>query len=131
MKKIVVVIFSIIFVGLFSCTLAKSNKFPEILTAKYTSKTYEGTEMGYAVILSINKVPGNAQLIGIVLNHRLFSRISPVQINTGEILVEQYFPVSSQKIKNFQEPPSDKRADGIVFEIDGSEKFYEVTFKTK
>lgn len=114
-----------------SCFVIQKKSFPEILTAEFEIKTYDQNERGYEVFIVIKNFNKEAQIKGLVLKKRYFDPVQIHRMNEDEVFVEQYFPLSSQRILNFSEPQTDKRKDGIIFEIDATEIYQEVTFKLK
>lgn len=121
-----------IFTGMvFSCQKSTIPLKPEILTATYEIKTHSEFEKGYEIFMVIDKLPESAVVKGIVFKNRLFENIHYTKTRENEIFIEQYFPIQSQMIENFSPPKTDSRPDGIIFEIDGKEYFYELTFKLK
>lgn len=131
MKKLYYFILFITF-GLWnSCAPNRQPPLPEILTAEYEIKTHSESERGYEVFLVIDGFPETTQIKGIVLKYKLFSPVYFNEMIENEIFVEQYFPVISQRMLNFNPPKTDTRPDGIIFEIDGKEFFKEIKFKLK
>ncbi|MFV0305909.1 MAG: hypothetical protein ACK5IC_10570 [Moheibacter sp.] len=124
--------FIILFVGMIlSCVHTLPKETPEILTATYKIKTYSETEKGYEVYLTLKNVMETTTVKGVVLKNKYFENIELKHLEGNNYFVEQYFPVNSQTIINFETPKSDSRKDGIIFEISGIEKFKEINFKLK
>lgn len=131
MKKIKTHIFFVIILLITSCQKSIVRMKPEILTAQYEIKTHSEFERGYEIFIVINQVPENLHLKGIVFQNKLFKGIHFTSMSKNEIFIDQYFPVQSKMIQNFSTPQTDNRADGIIFEVDGNDYFYQVTFKLK
>lgn len=122
----------IIFSGLiFSCQKSSISLKPEILTAQYEIKTHSEFERGYELFVVIDKIPANPIIKGIVFQNKQFENVHFTKMSENEIFIEQYFPIQSKMIHDFYPPKTDSRSDGIIFEIEGKEYFYEITFKLK
>lgn len=133
MKNLKIIGLILITIHLFSCQKKNvpMDKKPEILTATYEILTKGELERGYNVFVETNKLPENVEIKQIVLKKKLFDVIHLVNAETENSSVEGYLPLHSQLIQNFVPPKTDDRADGIVFEIDGKEYFYEIKFELK
>lgn len=126
------IIFSFILMGLiFSCQKSSIPIKPEILSAEYEIKPHSEFERGYEFSIVINELPENANIKGIVLQNKLFEPVHFTKMKGKEIFIEQYFPIQSKLIQNFSQPKTDNRSDGIVFEVEGIDYFYEIKFKLK
>lgn len=126
-------IIALVFVSIFLFSCQKGNwsldEKPEILTAQYKTVTNGEFERGYEIKLELNSLPNNFEIKELILNKKVFE-IRDIDISKSEIVkVEGYFPVHSRLIQNFIPPKPDNRSDGIIFEINGKEYFYEIKFK--
>jgi len=121
----------LIFLLLLSCQ--KNNwpldEMPEILTAESGMWTMNEFEKGYKVYIKMQNVPEEAEIKAIVINKRKYERFQlPIYDgNTVEIITA--LTTESKMIQNFEPPKPDNRPDGIVFEIEGKEYFYEIKFE--
>ena len=122
-KYFYLLIIPFVFGNLFSCQNYSINKKPEILTAEYEIKNFNGTEQGFDVFLVIGKIPEGVKIKSIVLKNRRFDKINSNTMTPNEIFIDQYLAVNSQMIKEFISPPTDNRRDGILFE-DGNQEFF-------
>ncbi len=113
-----------------SCQQNKIPIQPEILTAEYQIITQDEFERGYHVFLEF-KMNKNIDIEAIVLKGKLFPFKEKGIESDCCYLIDQYFPVQSRLIQNFEPPKTDNRPDGIIFEIDGKAYFYELEFKLK
>ncbi|MFA7616570.1 MAG: hypothetical protein WA897_06315 [Moheibacter sp.] len=104
---------------------------PEILTAEYELKNFNGTEQGFSVFMVIAKIQNTDKIKSILLKNNRFDSILTTQMTENEVFIDQFFPVNSQLISEFKSPETDSRSDGIVFEINGQEFFKEINFKLK
>lgn len=102
----------------------------EILSATYSEKSYNEFDKGFLVNMEY-QMPPNTQISYIILNQFKFKLVKIEKNNQGNYVVDAYFPVQSKMIQNFTPPKTDKRKDGIIFEIDGVEIYKEVKFKLK
>ncbi len=116
---------------IFSCQKPYNPSQPEILTAQYEIRTHSEFERGYEVFMVIDKLPKTFSVKGIILKDKLFDKVHFTHMSDNEIFIEQYFPVQSGMIQNFEAPATDNRPDGIIFEVEGKEYFYNVNFKLK
>ena len=131
MKYLKILLIFILLGLIFSCQKSSDSIKPEILTAEYEIKTYSGFERGYKVFIEIKELNENVKIKQIVLKKRLFNVQSLINVQTENLVIDQYLPIQSQMIQNFSAPKTDNRPDGIIFEIRGKEYFYELTFKLK
>lgn len=131
MKYLKILLIFIVLGLIFSCQKLFNPKKPEILTATYEIKTHSEFERGYEIFMVIDKLPQSPVVKGIVFKNRLFENVHFTKMNESEIFIEQYFPIQSKVIYGFSPPKTDNRPDGIIFEIDGKEYFYELTFILK
>ncbi|SMC45509.1 hypothetical protein [Moheibacter sediminis] len=116
---------------IFSCQKSSIPIKPEILTATYEIRAHSEFERGFELFLVIDKIPENPIIKRIVFQNKLFENVHFTKMTENEIFIEQYFPIQSKMIQDFSPPKTDTRSDGIVFEVDGKEYFYKVTFKLK
>ncbi|MGB6092904.1 MAG: hypothetical protein WBF83_03995 [Moheibacter sp.] len=114
-----------------SCTNMAKESLPEILTAEYELKNFNGTEQGFSVFMVIAKIQNTDKIKSILLKNNRFDSILTTQMTENEVFIDQFFPVNSQLISEFKSPETDSRSDGIVFEINGQEFFKEINFKLK
>lgn len=114
-----------------SCTSMAKESLPEILTAEYELKNFNGTEQGFSVFMVIAKIQNTDKIKSILLKNNRFDSILTTQMTENEVFIDQFFPVNSQLISEFKSPETDSRSDGIVFEINGQEFFKEINFKLK
>ncbi len=115
---------------LMSCQQNKIPFQPEILTAEYEIVTNDEFERGYQIFLEF-KMNKDLDIEGIVLKNIYFSFREKGIESECCYLIDRYFPVQSKLIQNFVPPKPDNRPDGIVFEIEGKQYFYEIEFKLK
>lgn len=113
-----------------NCQSSQSILGYEILSATYSDKSYEEFDKGFLVSMEY-QMPPNTQISHIILNRFKFKLENIDKNNQGNYVVDAYFPVQSKMIQNFTPPKTDKRKDGIIFEIDGVEIYKEVKFKLK
>lgn len=131
MEKLKIICVFMILGFIFSCQKPTVLSKPEILTAQYEIKTDSEFERGYELFVVIDKIPANPIIKGIVFQNKLFENVHFTKMSENEIFIEQYFPIQSKMIHDFSPPKTDSRSDGIIFEIEGKEYFYEITFKLK
>ena len=125
-------IYFLLLIGLvYSCAHFIKNKQPEILTAQYEVKTYSEFERGYEVFLVIGQFPENCKIKSIILKNKEFDDVQFTEMQKNEVFVEQFLPLQSKRIQNFEAPKTDNRADGIIFELNGEEFYKEINFKLK
>ena len=115
----------------FSCKNSITSSEPEILTAAYSLKSFGETERGFQVNIVINKRSEFAKVNSIVLKNKRFEKLNYDTIHKQKILINQYLPIQSIQIQNFNPPMTDERADGIEFDIEGRLLFIETNFKLK
>lgn len=123
-----------VFIGtalIFSCEKPLTQPQPEILTATYEIRAHSEFERGYEIFMVIDNLPETFSIKGIVLKNKLFGNIHHTNMTGKEIFIEQYFPLQSKMIHNFEVPFTDSRPDGIIFEIEGKEIYREINFKLK
>jgi len=119
------ILFLLIFFG---CEQTKQAVQPEILTAEYSMVTNGEFERGYQVLLEF-KTDHDLATKAIVLNNRKFIFKEKGLKSDCCYLIDYYFPVESRMIQDFEPPEPDKRADGIIFELNGKDYFYNINFK--
>jgi|26BtaG_2_1085354.scaffolds.fasta_scaffold00288_19 hypothetical protein len=115
----------------FSCKNSIPSFEPEILTAAYSLKSFEGTERGFQVHVVVDKLPESAKINSIVLKNKRFEKLNYDTIQKYKIEINQFLPIQSIQIQNFNPPMTDERADGIEFDIEGRLLFIETNFKLK
>ena len=115
----------------FSCKNSVRSLEPEILSADYSLKSFEGTERGFQVYIVIDKVPESAKIKSIVLKNKRFEKLNFDTIQKQKIVINQFLPIQSMLIQNFVPPTTDERVDGIEFDIMGRLLFLETNFKLK
>ena len=115
----------------FSCKNSITTSEPEILTAEYSLKSFEGTERGFQVYIVIDKLPESAKINSIVLKNKRFEKLNYDTIQKQKIVINQFLPIQSIQIQNFIPPMTDERVDGIEFDIKGRLLFIETKFKLK
>lgn len=121
------------FLLIFAWSCQSTQKLPlaEIMSAQYETVTQSEFERGYEVTLKINPIAEDLEIKYIILNQKRFEVFSEFNPNLNEITVEEYFPLQSKMIQNFTPPLTDKRKDGIIFELYGEEIYQEINFKLK
>lgn len=115
-----------IFLG---CNLLIQNKTPEVLTAEYQLKSYNGTERGFEVFLVIKNITSKSKVKSIVLKNHRFDELKTHEMVKNQVFIAEFLLFQSSMIQNFKPPMTDKRNDGIIFDIDGKEHYKELTFK--
>jgi hypothetical protein len=113
------------------CQSSQNLEKAEILSAEYSTLSHSEFEKGYEVFLELNLLGTDLKVKSLVLNQKLFPIQSVENSNPEKISVQEYFPVQSKMIQNFVPPLTDKRRDGIIFELNGEEIYQEIKFKLK
>lgn len=130
-KSCIPILFIFVLATVFSCQKSSVPVKPAILTAHYEIKTHSEFERGYEIFIVIDKISESTLIKGIIFKNKLLENVHFTKMNENEIFIEQYFPIQSKMIYDFSPPKTDSRSDGIVFEVNGEEYFYKVTFKLK
>jgi hypothetical protein len=113
------------------CQSAQKLPLAEIMSAEYETITPSEFERGYEVSLLINPISEDLEIKYIILNQKRFEVFSESNSNLNQFRIEEYFPLQSKMIQNFTPPLTDKRKDGIIFELYGEEIYQEIKFKLK
>lgn len=128
--KIIYFISFIAVLNFFSaCNLFIRNQTPEILTAEYKLKSYNDSERGFEVFLVIKNVRPEHKVKSIVLKNHRFNGIKSHEMMKNQVFIDEFLILNSSMIQNFDPPMTDKRNDGIIFDIKGEEHFIEIDFK--
>lgn len=122
-------LFALIF--LWGCQSFQKILDAEILSAEYSIVTHSEFERGYQVFLNTKPLKKSVKMKYILLNQKLLNVEELDKQASGNFLIDAYFPIQSKMIQNFVQPLTDKRKDGIIFEIDGEENYKEIKFKLK
>ncbi len=128
--KIIYFISFIAVLNFFSaCNLFIQNQTPEILTAEYKLKSYNDTERGFEVFLVIKNIRPEHKIKSIVLKNHRFDGIKSHEMMKNQVFIDEFLILNSSIIQNFESPMTDKRNDGIIFDIEGEEHYLEIDFK--
>lgn len=128
--KIIYFISFIAVLNFFSaCNIFIQNQTPEILTAEYKLKSYNDIERGFEVFLVIKNIRPEHKIKSIVLKNHRFDGIKSHEMMKNQVFIDEFLILNSSMIHNFDPPMTDKRNDGIIFDIKGEEHFIEIDFK--